>query len=219
MDPASGVGREHPVAAAGAARAGRVLVVCTGNVCRSPYVERRLAQLLAGTGLEVSSAGTRALVGAPIEPGSVALLEQVGADTAGFASRQLTPALLADADLVVTATQRHRSDAVALNPRVLRHTFTLGELADLLADTDLRAVAEEARAAGSGGTPGEDRTPWVLRVARAARHRRGFVRARAAGESDIPDPYGRGTEAYALMGRAIEELLPVVAQALRPPTV
>ncbi len=193
-------------------RAGRILVVCTGNVCRSPYIERRLAQLLGDTGLEVSSAGTRAMVGAPIEPGSVELLERAGADAAGFASRQLTPAILAEADLVVAAAQRHRSDAVALNPRVLRRTFTLGELADLLADTDLSVAADEARADASGDTP------WVARVAEAARDRRGFVRARTADESDIPDPYGRGAEAYALMGTAIEDVLPTVARALRPAT-
>lgn len=196
--------------------AGRVVVVCTGNVCRSPYIERRLAHLLADTGLVVTSAGTRAMVGAPIEPGSVALLERVGADAGGFASRQLTPAILAEADLVVAATQNHRSDAVALNPRVLRRTFTLGELADLVADTDLSDVAAEALADASDGSGAA--TPWVTRVAEAARDRRGFVRARPAEESDIPDPYGRGAEAYALMGAAIEDVLPVVAGALRPPT-
>jgi protein-tyrosine phosphatase len=168
----------------------------------------------------VTSACTRALVGAPIEPGSVALLERAGADAGGFASRQLTPAILAEADLVVAATQQHRSDAVALNPRVLRRTFTLGELADLLADTDLTPAVEEARAEASAGTrddtPGA--TPWVTRVAEAARDRRGFVRARPADESDIPDPYGRGAEAYAVMGAAIEDVLPVVARGLRPPT-
>ncbi|WP_207555902.1 low molecular weight phosphatase family protein [Intrasporangium flavum] len=211
VEPAGPVGAPD---AGGSVPAGRVLVVCTGNVCRSPYIERRLAQLLDGTGLVVSSAGTRAMVGAPIEPGSVELLERAGADAVGFASRQLTPAILAEADLVVAATQRHRSDAVALNPRVLRRTFTLGELADLLADTDLSAAAAEANA--EVGSP--DATPWVTRVAEAARDRRGFVRARAAEESDIPDPYGRGAEAYALMGTAIEDVLPVVAGALRPPT-
>ena len=52
---------------------GHILVVCTGNICRSPYIERRLAGLLADTDAVVTSAGTRALVGAPIEPGSAEL--------------------------------------------------------------------------------------------------------------------------------------------------
>ncbi|GMA87571.1 hypothetical protein GCM10025868_28210 [Angustibacter aerolatus] len=44
----------------------RVLVVCTGNVCRSPLVERLLRQRLGTDAVDVSSAGTQALVGEPM---------------------------------------------------------------------------------------------------------------------------------------------------------
>jgi len=189
---------------------GRVLVICTGNVCRSPYLERRLSQLLAGQDVHVESAGTRALVGADIEPGSVVALEAVGSDTAGFASRQLTPAMLDGADIVVTATQKHRADAVALHPRALRKTFTLGELADLVRDADLAGAAREVSAA-------DHDTPWAAIVAEVARGRRGLQPARTAAESDIPDPYGRGSAAYDLMSTEIEAQLPVVVAALTPP--
>ncbi|MGO4660922.1 low molecular weight phosphatase family protein [Terrabacter sp. 2TAF16] len=191
---------------------GRVLVICTGNVCRSPYLERRLRQLLVGQDVHVESAGTRALVGADIEPGSVAALEAVGSDTAGFASRQLTPAMLDAADIVVTATQKHRADAVALHPRALRKTFTLGELADLVRDADLA----EAAAAPDVSAADHD-TPWAAIVAEVARGRRGLHPARTAAESDIPDPYGRGSAAYDLMSTEIEAQLPVVVAALTPP--
>ena len=191
-------------------RAGRVLVVCTGNVCRSPYIERRLAQLLSGTGLEVESAGTRALVGAAMEPGSADALTAVGADHDGFDARQLTPALLDRADLVITATQDHRTDAVTLHPKVLRRTFALGELADLVRGVDLATAAAD-------GPPDDTETPWVAQVARIARERRGLAPARPAADSDVPDPYRRGPEAYAQMTHAVESLLLVVAPALRPP--
>jgi protein-tyrosine phosphatase len=188
---------------------GRILVVSTGNVCRSPYIERRLRQLLDGTDAVVESAGTRALVGAAIEPGSTAALAAVGADAAGFASRQLVPALLDQADIVITATQQHRGEAVALHPRALRKTFTLGELADLVRDADL---ASEAGSATDG-------TPWAAVVADVARGRRGLNPARTADESDIYDPYGRGPEAYDRMSHEIESQVHVVADALRPPTI
>ena len=194
-------------------RAGRVLVVCTGNVCRSPYIERRLAQLLSGTGLEVESAGTRALVGAPMEPGSASALAAVGADSNGFQARQLTPAILDRADLVLTAAQRHRTEAVTLHPKVLRHTFALGELADLVSGVDLASVARDASAPDAGAAD----TPWVTRVAQVARERRGLAPARPAADTDVPDPYGRGPAAYALMTHSVERLLLVVAPALRPP--
>lgn len=198
-----------------APRAGRVLVVCTGNVCRSPYIERRLAQMLAGTGVEVSSAGTRALVGAPIEPGSVEALGAVEAHAAGFAARQVTTALLQDADLVVTATQRHRHEVVSLLPRALRRTFSLGELADLLRDADVgveMAALEVHPPAGSGLSDAS----WAARLAALAWSRRGRSTIRQPDESDIPDPYGRGSAAYALMSHEIEAQLGVVAEALRP---
>ena len=188
---------------------GRVLVVCTGNICRSPYIERRLRQLLAGTDVVVESAGTRALVGADIEPGSAAALTAVGADTTAFASRQLVPALLDGADIVITATQQHRAEAVALHPRALRKTFTLGELADLVRDADLPTEADAA-------PPG---TPWAAVVADVARGRRGLHPARNADESDIYDPYRRGPEAYVRMSHEIEAEIGLVAAALRPPSI
>ena len=196
---------ESPLGRADGSRSvGRILVVCTGNVCRSPYLERRLAQLLADTDLVIESAGTRAMVGAPIEDGSVLALESVGADTSAFVSRQLTHVMLDDADLVITATQKHRGDAVSLNPRALRRTFSLGELADLLRTADLSDESDR---------------PWAAVVAAAARDQRGQAPVRPASQSDIPDPYGRGAAAYALMTREIETHLLVVASALRPPTI
>jgi protein-tyrosine phosphatase len=190
-------------------RVGRILVICTGNVCRSPYLERRLRQLLAGHDVVVESAGTRALAGAPIEPGSSAALVALGGDPTGFVARQLAADLLDRADLVIAATQKHRADAVALHPRALRKTFTLGELTDLVRDVDLVSAAEELDA--------EPDTAWAAVVAKVARGRRGLNPARTAAESDIPDPYGRDASAYDLMSTAIESQLPVVAAALTPP--
>ncbi|GAB3067234.1 protein-tyrosine-phosphatase [Intrasporangium mesophilum] len=189
-------------AAPATSRVGRIMVVCTGNVCRSPYIERRLAQLLADTDVLIESAGTRALVGQDMQEGSHEALESVGADGSGFVSRQLTHAMLDDADLVITATQRHRRDVVSLNPRTLRRTFSLGELADLLRTAELAPDGAE---------------PWAATVAEAARQQRGQSPALPAGESDITDPYGQGAEAYALMTHEVETYLLVVATALRPP--
>ena len=142
----------------------------------------------------VSSAGTRAVIGAPIEPGSAELLEAAGGSTADFASRQVTPAMLAEADLVIAATQMHRAEAVRVNSRALRRTFTLGELADLLRDADLEAEAAQT----------DPDQPWARRLAEIARQRRGLFRARPPEESDIPDPYQRGHDAYAIMASEIE---------------
>ena len=52
--------------------------ICTGNICRSPAIERLFRSAFAGgSGVAVHSAGTGALVGQPIQPPMVALLEQL----------------------------------------------------------------------------------------------------------------------------------------------
>ena len=135
------------------------------------------------------------------------LLSAAGGSTVGFAARQLTPAILAEADLVIAATQAHRAEAVRVNPKVLRRTFTLGEFADLVRDADLASPASDIDAD----------QPWARRLAEIALRRRGLFRARPAEEADIPDPYQRGPAAYAIMASEIERALLVVGPALRPP--
>ncbi|HEY6934477.1 MAG TPA: adenylyl-sulfate kinase, partial [Marmoricola sp.] len=110
----------------------RVLFVCIGNVCRSPFGERLLAARLAGADVAVSSAGVAAMVGAPMSPEAAAELEQYGATADGFTARQLTPAMVRDADLVLTATRELRSRVLAETPSALRRTFTVLEFAALL---------------------------------------------------------------------------------------
>src|SRR5690606_41368685 len=54
-----------------------LLIVCTGNVCRSPAIERLFRSAFAeGSGITVHSAGTGALVGEPIQGPMVQLLEE-----------------------------------------------------------------------------------------------------------------------------------------------
>ena len=121
-----------------------ILVVCTGNVCRSPLVERllrvRLAERLGEQRhrVEVGSAGVRALVGSGMTAEAAAELRALGGDDATFAARQLTTSLLDGVDLVLAATRQHRSEVVTRSPGVLRCAFTLRELHRLLRDADGR---------------------------------------------------------------------------------
>src|SRR5689334_253658 len=89
----------------------RVLVVCTGNICRSPYMEYSLRAQFERAGLtdvSVASAGTRAVPSSGMAPLMAALLEDEGFDASGFSTRQLTRSLIADADIVLTAERAHR---------------------------------------------------------------------------------------------------------------
>ncbi len=94
----------------------RVLMVCTGNVCRSPMAEALLRARFAARGRgSVSSAGLSALVGRPAEPLAVELLAERGIDLSAHRARQLTPDMVAAAELVVVmeAAQQHELERLA----------------------------------------------------------------------------------------------------------
>ena len=175
-----------------------VLAVCTGNICRSPAVERLLAQHLAGAAT-VFSAGTGALVGAPISPPMASLVEAAGGDASGFAARQLTRDVVRSADLVLALTRAHRSAVVRLEPAALRRTFTLRELARLLSLTTLEDLPAEPL----------PRLLDVIARAQASRAAPGALLAPdGASDDDVDDPYGGDAARY---GRSWAQLSPAVA--------
>lgn len=189
-------------------RPGTILVLCTGNVCRSPYIERRLRQELAGTGIEVVSAGTGALVGHDMDPGTRLCLEAAGADVANFTAQMLTADLVSGADLVVAAAREHRAAAARVHPAALGRAFTLRDLADLL---DGIGPDELADAAGVG--------TWVRQVGAASSGRRGRVPARQKGV-DVTDPIGGPPSVFAQMAAEVDDSLVPIVRALRQaPTV
>ncbi len=191
-------------------RNGRVLVVCTGNVCRSPFVERLLRASLASTGLEVSSAGTGALVGEPIEPRVAQHLLAQGGDPAGFRARQLTPALVAQADLVLTATRRHRGEVVVTHPKAMRYTFTLGDFAHLAAS--LGPSLAEASPEGQAPSPGTE--SWVQHVRELVANQRGLVPPLEEDVVDLVDPYRQDDAVVAEMVEQVLVMLPALVRTL-----
>lgn len=178
----------------------RILTVCTGNICRSPVAERLLQAGLGDT-VEVGSAGVRAMVGDPIHPEMVALLEQSGVPADGFAARQVPPADVRAADLVLALTRAHRAQLVQEVPAALRRSFTLLEFARIVASPDLPPVP-----AGSVGVRLRDLVPL------AARHR---SLAGVADAHDVPDPYGRDSVAYALAFALIRDAVDTIVRAAR----
>ena len=195
----------------------RILTVCTGNICRSPVAERLLQaglnQVLPG-GFEVRSAGTRAMVGDPIQPISADIIRTFGGDPEQFAARQLTPKILRGVDLVLTMTSGHRGEVLQLDASLLKRTFTIREFARMLDVLDQRA---EAAGNSSEGTD-DDGDPlaanhafWRGLPARAAAVRHLSLPADSA-ENDIIDPYRRAPEVYRQME---DELAPAIVSILR----
>jgi len=105
---------------------GSILVVCVGNICRSPMAEAILASRLAPHGVKVSSAGIAALVGRPADPHAKALLAERGLDLSGHRARQLTPELVQGADLVLVMSTEQQRAVEQLAPAARGRVHRLG---------------------------------------------------------------------------------------------
>jgi protein-tyrosine phosphatase len=84
-----------------------IIVVCTGNICRSPIGEFMLREKTAGRGFNISSAGIGAMIGWPADPPACAVSKAHGLDLTGHVARQLTVEMLTTNDLVLTLDQTH----------------------------------------------------------------------------------------------------------------
>ncbi len=88
----------------------RVLFVCTGNTCRSPMAEvigRAMIAERNWRNVTVSSAGVAADAISGASEGSLLIGMEHGLDLSRHRSRQVTPALLAEADLILTMSPSH----------------------------------------------------------------------------------------------------------------
>lgn len=85
----------------------KIIVICTGNICRSPLGEALLRQQLAPRGIEVISAGTGAMVGWPADPLSVQVASAHGLDLNLHRAQQADTTLLNTSDLILTLDQSH----------------------------------------------------------------------------------------------------------------
>jgi protein-tyrosine phosphatase len=184
--------------------------VCTGNVCRSPFIERLLQQQLderrpgLGQRILVHSAGTGALTGSPMDQRAAEQLVAHGGDPTGFSARDLSAALIAESDLVLTATRAHRGKVAQMYPKALRQVFTFCDFADLVNGVDgLSARVTHA-----------DPRAWVRQVTEAAAVHRGSNPPLEPGQADIVDPFRREDEVFVTMARQIVGSMHFVVRAL-----
>ena len=105
-----------------------VLIVCSGNTCRSPLAAAILADKLAHlpefADTVVQSAGTSAWDGTPASEGSYLVALERGLDLSSHRARMLTADQVRDADLILTMSEAHVRRVAALGGEQKVYTLT-----------------------------------------------------------------------------------------------
>lgn len=86
-----------------------VLVVCTGNICRSPMGEFLLRKRWNKPGAKVASAGVGALVGYPADDLAIAVMDEQGVDMREHRAQQLVQPMVSAYDLILVMEKSHQS--------------------------------------------------------------------------------------------------------------
>lgn len=191
----------------------RLLLVCTGNICRSPFAAILLQHELVGrlggrvaAAFDIHSAGVDAVDGAAMHPDTRSELAPWNLDRAvadRFRARQLQARDIERADLILGMAQQHRSAVTQQCPSALPYTFTLREFVGL--------VGRVERA-----EPPNPPVAWTRALVEHARWRRGTLTPAVDGELpfDVPDPMGRPRAAHHLAAVLIADAVRALAQAI-----
>lgn len=181
----------------------RLLFVCTANISRSPYAERRARQVLDGWNVEISSAGIPGYPGRDMDEEMAKLLPPRGADATGHVSRAVTDEILENADLVLTFEFGHHMKLLDAHPEHGHKVLGIGQLA--AAVRRLEEAGERLPAVDDV----DDLTEVVLRNAGAN-----------SMTYDVDDPYRRGTKVAIAcadeIDRHLDRILPFIAGADLP---
>ena len=178
-----------------------VLVVCTGNICRSPLAAAMLRSRLEDMGAEVdiTSAGF-VTADRPSPPEILELLTARGLDGSAHRSRRIAAGELRVHDLILCMERSHVREVAVLDRDAFERTFTLPEL------------ARRARAHGPRG----DLEDVRLYLRRIGGDRRPVDVLGVDDADEVADPYGRSAAAYRRAADEIDRLLDVVVPLLFP---
>lgn len=95
----------------------KILIICSGNICRSPMVAACMRERLARSGMShvvVDSAGTLGIDDIPASAEAIEVMREIGVDLGGHRSRGLTANDLRTSDIVL-AMGRAQLEHLALH--------------------------------------------------------------------------------------------------------
>ncbi len=109
----------------------KILVVCAGNICRSPMGEAFFKQALADKGYTIDSAGIIGLVNHPADDKAIKVMADIGIDISEHRGKRLNEKLIAEFDLVLVMTQRQVAEMGRQWPFSKGRVFRIGHWLDI----------------------------------------------------------------------------------------
>ena len=101
-----------------------ILVVCVGNICRSPMAEALLKQRYPDKAID--SAGVGALVGHPADPAALEIMTERQLDITKHIAKQIDETLAKKADIIFTMSEGQTKWIEERWPFCRGKTFKLG---------------------------------------------------------------------------------------------
>jgi protein-tyrosine phosphatase len=103
----------------------RVLVLCVGNICRSPMAQVLLERACCPQPVTVASAGLDAMVGHPADPIAQQIVQAEGLDLSSHRAQQVSALLCRQNDLILVMEQTHKTELLRRYPEVRGKVFLM----------------------------------------------------------------------------------------------
>lgn len=121
----------------------KILLVCTGNSCRSVMAGGFLKKMLAGkSDYKITTAGTSAINGMRPTAETIQVMAEEKIDVSNFRSSFLTEEMIREADLILVMERRHKENILRRMPAAINKVHLLTEYGrlsneDMLVDPDI----------------------------------------------------------------------------------